>query len=45
MILILITTVTLALTMPRPEIGLYALVLFTLLDPICNLFAPSPGTS
>ena len=43
-LLILGVTMTLALTMPVPEFGLYALMLFTVLDPICQLLAPLPAT-
>ena len=43
-LLILGLTMTLAVTMPVPEFGLYALMLFTVLDPICGLLAPLPAT-
>ncbi|MBC03879.1 MAG: hypothetical protein CMJ34_11355 [Phycisphaerae bacterium] len=44
-ILILIVASTLGLTMPVPETGLYALVLFTVLGPVCSLLVPSAKTA
>ena len=40
---ILVVAMTLGLTMSVPEFGLYALLLFTVLDPICRLLAPLPN--
>ena len=39
-VLILVLAATLAVTMPAPEWGLYALLLFTVLDPIVQRVAP-----
>ena len=39
---ILVLAMTLASTMPAPDIGLYALLLFTVLDPLCRLFIRRP---
>ena len=39
---ILTIALVLAATMPAPEAGLYALILFTGLDPICRRIAPIP---
>jgi uncharacterized membrane protein len=39
---ILAIAIVLAATMPSPEVGLYALILFTILDPICQRIAPVP---
>ncbi|MBQ72691.1 MAG: hypothetical protein CMJ67_07265 [Planctomycetaceae bacterium] len=37
--LILLLALTLAITLPTPEIGLFALLLFVGLDPVCHLIA------
>lgn len=43
-LIILAVAMTLGLTMPLPESGLYALILFAVLDPICRFLAPLPKT-
>ncbi|MCP4836880.1 MAG: hypothetical protein GY895_19175 [Phycisphaera sp.] len=35
----------LAATAPAPEAGLYALLLFTIMDPVCRRVAPLPPRS
>ena len=42
-ILVLMLCLTLGITMPTPETGLYALLLFPGLDPLSRLIAPVPG--
>ena len=42
---ILTIALVLAATMPAPEAGLYALILFTGLDPVCSRLAPIPPGS